>query len=170
MTIRDIMLNDVDWLREEQSRAASRKKIVKIDAVPARSSPPTARRALRPLLLATGSNRSFCRCRQGLEGVITTATWRHERDDSGVEEVPARVVIGGGCSDWRRQRLKLAALNVTVRASDGMADGAPARLHRGQLLRQSLEAKGLQFLLQKQTAEIVATKMAVCGPFASRTV
>src|SRR6266704_2983538 len=162
MTIKDIMLNDVDWYEKNGVTLHLNKKVAKIDR--------RARRVVAAdgieagydrLLLATGSN-PFVLPIPGakLEGVLT---YRDIGDTNAMIEAAAKykhaVVIGGGLLGLEAANgLKLRGMNVTVVhlmewLMERQLDRAAA-----ELLQQSLEAKGLQFLLQKQTAEIVANE------------
>src|SRR6266571_5230763 len=162
MTIKDIMLNDVDWYEKNGVTLHLNKKVAKIDR--------RARRVVAAdgieagydrLLLATGSN-PFVLPIPGakLEGVLT---YRDIQDTNAMIEASRKykhaVVIGGGLLGLEAANgLKLRGMNVTVVhlmewLMERQLDRAAA-----ELLRQSLEAKGLRFLLRKQTAEIVGNE------------
>ena len=147
------MLNDVDWYaannitlhlgktgREDRPRARGK------------SSPPTARkREYDRLLLATGSN-PFILPVPGseLDGVIT---YRDIHDTNAMIEAAAKykhaVVIGGGLLGLEAANgLKLRGMNVTVvHLMDWLMERQLDRT-AADMLQQSLEAKGLQFLLE----------------------
>ncbi len=162
MTIQDIMLNDVDWYEKNGIRLHLGKKIVRIErgARKVVAAGGTAESYDR-LLLATGSNPFILPVPgKDLEGVIT---YRDIQDTNAMIEASKRykhaVVIGGGLLGLEAANgLKLRGMSVTVVhlmewLMERQLDRAAA-----QMLQQSLEAKGLQFLLQKQTAEIVANE------------
>ncbi len=162
MTIQDIMLNDVGWYEKNGIRLHLGKKVVKIErgarkVVAADGTTESYGR----LLLATGSNPFILPVPgKDLEGVLT---YRDIQDTNAMIEASRKykhaVVIGGGLLGLEAANgLKLRGMNVTVVhlmewLMERQLDRAAA-----ELLRQSLEAKGLQFLLQKQTAEIVANE------------
>ena len=159
MTIKEIMLNDVDWYEQHGIRLHLGKKVTKIDR--------GARKVIAAdgttesydrLLLATGSN-PFIVPIPGvdLQGVIS---YRDIADTEAMIDASSRyrnaVVIGGGLLGLEAANgLKLRGMNVTVvhlmpwlmeRQLDRNAAG---------MLQRSLEQKGLSFLLEKQTAEVV---------------
>ena len=118
MTLKDIMLNDVDWYRQHGITLRLGSKIVRIDR--------SARRVVAAdgtatvydrLLLATGSN-PFMLPIPGtkLEGVLT---YRDIQDTRAMIEAAARyrhaVVIGGGLLGLEAANgLKARGMNVTV--------------------------------------------------------
>ena len=162
MTLQDIMLNDVDWYAKHGITLHLNKKIVKIDR--------RARKVIAGdgseadydrLLLATGSD-PFILPIPGvkLDGVIT---YRDIHDTNAMIEAAAEhrhaIVIGGGLLGLEAANgLKLRGMHVTVVhlmewLMERQLDRTAARM-----LQQSLEAKGLQFLLKTQTAEIVGDR------------
>ena len=159
MTLKDIMLNDVDWYAANNITLHLGKKIVKIDR--------RARRVIAAdgteaeydrLLLATGSN-PFMLPVPGttLEGVIT---YRDIADTNAMIAAAAKykhaVVIGGGLLGLEAANgLALRGMNVTVvHLMEWLMERQLDRTAAG-MLQQSLEAKGLRFMLKTQTAEIV---------------
>lgn len=158
-TVKDIMLNDVDWYEANGITLHLGKKIVKVDR---------ARRQVVAddgtvaeydrLLMATGSN-PFMLPVPGndLEGVIS---YRDIHDTHAMIDAATKykhaVVIGGGLLGLEAANgLKLRGMDVTVvhlpkwlmeRQLDPVA---------GELLKKSLEDRGLQFLLEKNTRELV---------------
>ncbi len=159
MTLKEIMLNDVDWYEQRGIRLHLGKKVTKIDR--------GARKVIAAdgttesydrLLLATGSN-PFIVPIPGVDlpGVIS---YRDIADTEAMIDASSRyrnaVVIGGGLLGLEAANgLKLRGMNVTVvhlmpwlmeRQLDRNAAG---------MLQRSLEQKGLSFLLEKQTAEVV---------------
>ncbi|MEN6585556.1 MAG: nitrite reductase large subunit NirB [Sulfuricella sp.] len=158
-TIQDIMLNDVDWYAEHGIRLHLNKKIVKIDrkarVVVAEDG---TEAGYDRLILATGST-PFILPLPGndLAGVIGF------RDIHDVDAMVAAsqqhkhaVVVGGGLLGLEAANgLKLRGMDVTVvhiaeHLLERQLDQTAARL-----LQKSLEDKGLKFLLQKQTEQIV---------------
>jgi nitrite reductase (NADH) large subunit len=159
MTLKEIMLNDVDWYEQHGIRLHLGKKVTTIDrgarkVVAADGTTESYDR----LLLATGSN-PFIVPIPGvdLQGVIT---YRDIADTEAMIKASGRyrhaVVIGGGLLGLEAANgLKLRGMDVTVvhlmpwlmeRQLDKSAAG---------MLQKSLEQKGLTFLLEKQTAEII---------------
>jgi nitrite reductase (NADH) large subunit len=110
------------------------------------------------LLLATGSN-PFILPIPGtkLDGVLT---YRDIQDTNAMIEAAAKyqhaVVIGGGLLGLEAANgLKLRGMNVTVvHLMEWLMERQLDRT-AAEMLQKSLAAKGLQFLLKKQTAEIV---------------
>jgi nitrite reductase (NADH) large subunit len=159
MTLQDIMLNDVDWYEKNGIRLHLGKKVTRIErgarkVVAADGTTESYDR----LLLATGSNPFILPVPgKDLEGVIT---YRDIQDTNAMiaasKKYKHAVVIGGGLLGLEAANgLKLRGMNVTVvHLMEWLMERQLDRT-AAQLLRQSLEAKGLQFLLQKQTAEIV---------------
>ncbi|MGI9047645.1 MAG: nitrite reductase large subunit NirB [Burkholderiales bacterium] len=165
MTIKDIMLNDVDWYAANNIRLHLNKKVVKIDRI--------ARKVIAAdgteepydrLLLATGSN-PFILPIPGvaLDGVIT---YRDIHDTDAMIAAAAQykhaVVIGGGLLGLEAANgLKLRGMNVTVvHLMDWLMERQLDKVAAG-MLQKSLEAKGLQFLLKTQTSEIVGDNSRV---------
>jgi nitrite reductase (NADH) large subunit len=162
MTVKDIMLNDVDWYEKNGIRLHLGKKVTKIERGARRvvAADSTAEPYDR-LLLATGSNPFILPVPgKDLEGVIT---YRDIQDTNAMIEASKKyrhaVVIGGGLLGLEAANgLKLRGMNVTVvHLMEWLMERQLDRT-AAQLLQQSLEAKGLQFLLQKQTAEIVGNE------------
>ena len=160
MTLQDIMLNDASWYANNGIRLHLDKKVVRIDRRTRQvvAEDGTAEDYDR-LLLATGSN-PFMLPIPGadLEGVIT---YRDIHDTNAMIEAASKhkhaVVIGGGLLGLEAANgLKLRGMNVTVvHLMEWLMERQLDRTAAG-MLQKSLEAKGLQFLLQTQTAEIVA--------------
>jgi nitrite reductase (NADH) large subunit len=158
MTLKDIMLNDVDWYAANGITLHLGKKISKIDR--------RARKAIAEdgteagydrLLLATGSN-PFILPVPGvkLDGVIT---YRDIGDTNAMIAAAAQyrhaVVIGGGLLGLEAANgLKLRGMNVTVvHLMEWLMERQLDRT-AADMLQKSLEAKGLRFMLKQQTAEI----------------
>jgi len=158
-TIKDIMLNDVDWYAENNITLHLGKKITKIDRVKrlviAEDGTTTE---YDRLLLATGSNPFLLPVPgKDLQGVIS---YRDIHDTNAMIEAAQvhkhAIVIGGGLLGLEAANgLKLRGMDVTVvhlptwlmeRQLDPVA---------GKMLQKSLEDRGLNFLLDKNTKEIV---------------
>lgn len=158
-TIQDIMLNDVDWYAENGITLHLGKKITRIDRVKRLviAEDGTAAEYDR-LLMATGSN-PFLLPVPGkeLQGVIS---YRDIHDTNAMIDAAQvhkhAIVIGGGLLGLEAANgLKLRGMDVTVvhlptwlmeRQLDPVA---------GKMLQKSLEDRGLKFLLDKNTQEIV---------------
>jgi nitrite reductase (NADH) large subunit len=158
-TIQDIMLNDVDWYEQNGITLHLGKTVTHIDR--ARRQVVAADGTIADydrLLLATGSN-PFMLPIPGcdLQGVIS---YRDIKDTHTMIEAAAvkqhAVVIGGGLLGLEAAHgLKLRGMEVTVvhlpptlmeRQLDAVA---------GQLLQQSLQQRGLKFLLGANTRELL---------------
>ena len=158
-TVEQIVLNSRDWYAEHGITLYTGKRIVKIDRKNRFVEADDGTRAdYDRLLLATGS-KPFMLPVPGadLEGVIGF------RDIADVDAMIAAsgqykhaVVIGGGLLGLEAANgLKLRGMDVSVvHIADWLLerqmDESAARLLQG-----NLEAKGLKFLLKKQTAELV---------------
>ncbi|MCA1978282.1 MAG: nitrite reductase large subunit NirB [Thiobacillus sp.] len=159
-TVDDIILNPLDWYADNGITLHMGKKIVKIDRVKRLViADDGTEAAYDRLLIATGSNPFILPVPgKDLPGVISfrdiadvdamiraASTYRHA------------VVIGGGL-------LGLEAANGLMKRGMGVSvvHIAPWLMERqldepaARLLQKSLEEKGMKFLLQKQTAELVA--------------
>jgi len=159
MTLADIMLNDVDWYRANNIRLHLGRKVVKIDRIARKVIAADGTEAeYDRLLLATGSN-PFVLPVPGtrLEGVIS---YRDIADTNAMIEAAAKfrhaVVIGGGLLGLEAANgLKARGMNVTVvHLMDWLMERQLDRT-AADMLQQSLEARGLQFLLKAETSEIV---------------
>ena len=161
MTLEDIMLNDVDWYRDNNILLHLGKTVVKIDRIARKviASDGTEAEYDR-VLLATGSN-PFILPVPGaeLEGVLS---YRDIADTNAMIAAAAKykhaVVIGGGLLGLEAANgLKARGMNVTVvHLMDWLMERQLDRT-AADMLQQSLEAKGLQFLLKTQTSEIVGS-------------
>jgi len=159
MTLKDIMLNDVDWYERNKVTLLLNKTVAKIDRIARQVIATDGTVALYDrLLLATGST-PFMLPIPGakLEGVIT---YRDIHDTNAMIEAAASykhaVVIGGGLLGLEAANgLKLRGMNVTVvHLMDWLMERQLDRTAAG-MLQKSLEAKGLAFMLKTQTSEIV---------------
>ncbi len=159
--LEDIVLNDLDWYATHGIRLHLGKKVVEIDRRNRRVIAEDG--TVEPydrLLLATGST-PFMLPVPGVDlpGVIT---YRDIADTHAMIDAATKykraVVIGGGLLGLEAANgLRLRGMDVTVvhimpwlmeRQLDRVAGG---------MLRQSLEDRGIAFLLEKQTAEIFAS-------------
>ena len=162
MTLKDIMLNDVDWYAQNNITLHLGKDITRIDRIKREvvAGDGTVAEYDR-LLLATGST-PFMLPIPGaqLEGVIT---YRDIHDTNAMIDAAASykhaVVIGGGLLGLEAANgLKLRGMNVTVvHLMDWLMERQLDKTAAG-MLQASLEAKGLQFMLKTQTAEIVGSE------------
>jgi nitrite reductase (NADH) large subunit len=166
-TFEQIVINPLDWYHEHGIRLHAGKKVAKIDRtrriVVAQDG---TEAAYDRLLLATGSN-PFMLPIPGanLPGVIT---YRDIADTQAMIDAAANhkraVVIGGGLLGLEAANgLKQRGMDVTV--VHVMPWLMERQLDRtaGDLLRQSLEARGLKFLMQAQTQELVANEWGRIG-------
>ncbi len=160
MTLKDIMLNDVDWYQQNNITLHLNKKITKIDRV--------GRKVIAAdgheepydrLLLATGSN-PFVLPIPGkdLPGVIT---YRDIHDTNAMIEAAGHyknaVVIGGGLLGLEAANgLKLRGMEVTVVHLAEWLMERQLDKTAADMLKKSLENKGLQFFLKKQTTALLA--------------
>src|SRR6266545_2979969 len=167
LTILDIMLNDVDWYEKNGVTLHLNKKVAKIDR--------RARKVVAAdgteagydrLLLATGSNPFILPVPgKDLEGVIT---YRDIGDTNAMIEASKKykhaVVIGGGLLGLEAANgLKARGMSVSVvHLMEWLMERQLDRT-AADMLQKSLEAKGLQFLLKTQTAEIVGGDGRVKG-------
>ncbi len=163
MTINDIILNSRGWYDENSITLHTGKKVVRIDrtrrmVIADDGMGNTTEAEYDRLLLATGSN-PFILPVPGadLPGVIA---YRDIADTDAMIDAAARhkhaVVIGGGLLGLEAANgLKLRGMDVSV------VHVMPWLMERqldktaADLLMKSLEAKGLKFLLEAQTAELV---------------
>jgi nitrite reductase (NADH) large subunit len=159
MTLQDIMLNDVDWYARNGITLHLGKRITAIDRVRREvHAADGSKTRYDRLLLATGSN-PFMLPIPGasLDGVLG---YRDIQDTNAMIEAAETyrhaVVIGGGLLGLEAANgLKQRGMNVTVvHLMDWLMERQLDRLAAG-MLQKSLEAKGLSFLLNKKTKEIL---------------
>jgi len=158
-TIQDIMLNDVDWYEENNITLHLGKKIATIDRARRQVIAEDGTTAQYDrLLLATGSD-PFVLPVPGkdLEGVIS---YRDIQDTNAMIEAAARhkqaIVIGGGLLGLEAANgLKLRGMDVSVVHISGTLMERQLDSVAGKMLQKSLEERGLNFLLQKSTQELV---------------
>jgi nitrite reductase (NADH) large subunit len=166
--IQDIILNDLDWYRDNHITLHLNKQVVRIDR---------ARKIVYAadgteaeydrLLLATGST-PFILPVPGkeLDGVIG---YRDIQDTNAMIEAAKKyrhaVVIGGGLLGLEAANgLALRGMDVTVVHIMPWLMERQLDKNAAQMLQASLEAKGLKFLLEKHTQELVAdTNGRVCA-------
>ena len=158
-TVDDIVLNPLDWYSENNITLHTGKKVVKIDrsARVVEAEDGTCAEYDR-LLLATGSN-PFILPVPGadLEGVIS---FRDIADVDAMIHASSQyrhaVVIGGGllgleaANGLMKRGMDVTVVHIGPWLMERQLDEPAARL-----LQKSLEAKGMKFLLQKQTAELI---------------
>ena len=158
-TIKDIMLNDVDWYTENNITlhlgktinriGRGRRTVVAEDGTEA----PYDR-----LLLATGSTPFMLPVPgKDLKGVIS---YRDIHDTNAMIAAAATqthaVVIGGGLLGLEAANgLKLRGMDVTVVHLPGWLMERQLDPVAGKMLQKSLEDRGLKFLLAKNTQELV---------------
>jgi nitrite reductase (NADH) large subunit len=158
-TLPDIVLNDEDWYARHGIRLLLNRPVTKIDR--ARRQVHAADGTVVPydkLLLATGSNPVILPVPgKDLEGVIT---FRDIQDVNRMIEAAAThrraVVIGGGllgleaANGLAARGMDVAVVHLGETLLDRQLDASAAGL-----LRQSLESRGLDFLMPRQTAAIL---------------
>jgi nitrite reductase (NADH) large subunit len=160
MKLEDIVLNGLDWYVAHGIRLHLGKKVTRIDR--------RARRVLAEdgteesydrLILATGSNPVILPVPgKELPGVLS---YRDIADTDAMIDAARRyqraVVIGGGLLGLEAANgLKSRGMEVTVvHLMPWLMERQLDRVAAG-MLQKSLEAKGLKFLLETKTAEIVA--------------
>ncbi|CAM3715860.1 Assimilatory nitrite reductase large subunit [Bordetella bronchialis] len=158
-TLREIVLNDVPWYAERGIRLLLDRPVTKIDR--ARRQVHAADGTLVPydkLLLATGST-PFVLPVPGkdLEGVLT---FRDIQDVNRMIEAAAShrraVVIGGGLLGLEAANgLATRGMQVTVVHLGATLLDRQLDPNAADLLRASLEARGLEFLMARETAAIL---------------
>ncbi len=158
-TVQDIILNDLDWYADNHITLHTGKKITQIDR---------ARRLVIAddgttadydrLLLATGSNPFILPVPgKDLKGVIG---YRDIADTQAMIEAAATqrhaVVIGGGLLGLEAANgLKLRGMSVSVVHLPGWLMERQLDPVAGKMLQKSLEDRGLDFLLEKNTQELI---------------
>ncbi len=157
--IQDIILNDLDWYQQNNITLHLNKKVVRIDRLKKIVYAEDGTEAeYDRLLLATGSNPFILPVPgKDLQGVIS---YRDIQDTNAMiaaaEKYKHAVVIGGGLLGLEAANgLALRGMDVTVVhilpwLMERQLDQSSSRM-----LQSSLEAKGLKFLLEKQTQELV---------------
>jgi len=170
MTIKDIMLNDVDWYAQNGITLHLNKKVTQIDRVRRKViADDGTEAAYDRLLFATGSNPVMLPVPgRDLPGVVS---YRDIKDTDEMIEAAAyyrhAVVIGGGLLGLEAANgLKLRGMDVTVVHLMPWLMERQLDRTAANLLQKSLEAKGLKFLLEKQTAELLPAQIPPSPPFA----
>ncbi|MFC6519306.1 nitrite reductase large subunit NirB [Undibacterium arcticum] len=159
-TIQDIMLNDVDWYAENKITLHLGKTITRIDRVKRVVIAEDGTTAeYDRLLLATGSMPFMLPVPgKDLDGVIS---YRDIHDTNAMIEAAQKhtdaVVIGGGLLGLEAANgLKMRGMNVTVVHLPGWLMERQLDPVAGKMLQKSLEDRGLNFLLEKNTQELIA--------------
>ena len=160
MTLKEIMLNDVDWYETNGIKLHLNKPIARIDRVARKViAADGTEESYDRLLLATGSN-PFVLPIPGkdLPGVIT---YRDIHDTNAMIEAAGKykhaVVIGGGLLGLEAANgLKLRGMDVTVVHLEAWLMERQLDQTAADMLKKSLENKGLRFMLRKQTTSIRA--------------
>ncbi len=168
MTITDIMLNDVDWYAQHGITLHLNKTVTRIDRMRRKVIAADGTEAdYDRLLLATGSNPVMLPVPGGdLPGVIA---YRDIKDTDTMIEAAAHyrhaVVIGGGLLGLEAANgLRLRGMDVTVVHLMPWLMERQLDKTAAQMLQASLEAKGLEFKLEKHTAELIAAESGrVCA-------
>ena len=158
-TIQDIMLNDVDWYKENGITLHLGKKITQIDRARRVVIADDGTRAeYDRLLLATGSNPFMLPVPgKDLDGVIG---YRDIYDTNAMIEAATKyrhaVVIGGGLLGLEAANgLKLRGMDVTVVHLPDTLMERQLDPTAGKMLQKSLEDRGLAFLLGRNTQALV---------------
>lgn len=158
-TIDDIILNSHDWYKENNINLVTGDSAIKIDRVKKSVITQSGQEfAYDKLLIATGSNPFIIPIPgAGKEGCIG---FRDINDvDTMIDAAKSgknAVVIGGGLLGLEAANgLMIQGMNVTVvHLSDSLMD-RQLDTTASIMLKQSLEQRGLKFLMQTQTAEIL---------------
>lgn len=158
-TIKDIMLNDVDWYAENDITLHLGKKIIKIDRVKRLVIADDGTTAeYDRLLMATGSNPFMLPIPgKDLDGVIS---YRDIQDTNAMIDAAKvhkqAIVIGGGLLGLEAANgLKLRGMEVTVVHLPTTLMERQLDEAAGKMLQKSLEDRGLSFLLGKNSQEII---------------
>lgn len=158
--IQDIILNDIDWYKQNNITLHLNKKVVRIDrknkVVMAEDG---TEAEYDRLLLATGSS-SFILPVPGKElaGVVG---YRDIQDTNAMiaaaEKYKHAVVIGGGLLGLEAANgLALRGMDVTVVHLMPWLMERQLDDNSAQMLQSALQAKGLKFMLEQQTQELVS--------------
>jgi nitrite reductase (NADH) large subunit len=157
--VRDIVLNGLDWYAGQGIRLHLGQKVERVDRVRREVISQGLSEPYDRLLLATGSEPFILPIPgRDLPGVLT---YRDIRDTEAMIEAAGKyrraVVIGGGLLGLEAANgLKLRGMEVTVvHLMPWLMERQLDRTAAG-MLQASLEQKGLKFLLQKETAALVA--------------
>ncbi len=157
--LKDIMLNDVDWYTANNITLHLNKKITKIDRVNRVVIAEDGTHApYDRLLLATGSKPVILPI-PGCD-LANVLTYRDIHDTNRMIELSATkkhaVVIGGGLLGLEAANgLKLRGMEVTVVHLMPWLMERQLDRTAGKMLQQSLEKRGLNFMLERQTEAIL---------------
>jgi nitrite reductase (NADH) large subunit len=158
-TIKDIMLNDVDWYAENNITLHLGKTIKTIDRVKRQVIAEDGTSAeYDRLLMATGSNPFMLPVPgKDLKGVISYRDIKDTNDMIAAAETHTHaIVIGGGLLGLEAANgLKLRGMDVTVVHLPDCLMERQLDAVAGKMLQKSLEDRGLKFLLERNTKEIV---------------
>ncbi len=159
-TVQDIILNDLDWYADNNITLHTGKKITQIDRAKRLVIADDGTTAeYDRLLLATGSNPFILPVPgKDLKGVIG---YRDIADTNAMIEAAKTkkhaIVIGGGLLGLEAANgLKLRGMDVTVVHLPGWLMERQLDPVAGKMLQKSLEDRGLDFLLEKNTQELVS--------------
>ncbi len=157
--IQDIILNDLDWYQQHNITLHLNKKVVRIDRSKKIVYAEDGTQAeYDRLLLATGSNPFILPVPgKDLGGVIS---YRDIQDTNAMiaaaEKYKHAVVIGGGLLGLEAANgLALRGMDVTVVHIMPWLMERQLDQSAAKMLQASLEAKGLKFMLEAQTQELV---------------
>ncbi len=157
--IQDIILNDLDWYKENNITLHLNKKVVRIDRLKKVVYAEDGTEAeYDRLLLATGSNPFMLPVPgKDLDGVIS---YRDIHDTNAMiaaaENYKHAVVIGGGLLGLEAANgLALRGMDVTVVHIMPWLMERQLDQSAAKMLQKSLEAKGLKFMLEAQTQELL---------------
>ncbi len=158
-TVQDIILNDLDWYADNQITLHTGKTITQIDRAKRTVTADDGTTAeYDRLLLATGSNPFMLPVPgKDLQGVIG---YRDIADTNAMIEAAKTkkhaIVIGGGLLGLEAANgLKLRGMDVTVVHLPGWLMERQLDPVAGKMLQKSLEDRGLCFLLEKNTQELI---------------
>ena len=161
--IQDIILNDLDWYQQNNITLHLNKKVVRIDRSKKIVYAEDGTEAeYDRLLLATGSNPFMLPVPgKDLEGVIS---YRDIQDTNAMiaaaEKYKHAVVIGGGLLGLEAANgLVLRGMDVTVVHIMPWLMERQLDQSAAKMLQKSLEAKGLKFMLEAQTQELVGDEL-----------
>jgi len=158
-TIADIMLNTREWYDERRIRLIAGDEVVKIDRARRRVIAASGVEApYDRLILATGSNPVVLPLPgKELPGVVTYRDIADvDKMISAARDFKHAIVIGGGllgleaAYGLQKRGMKVTVVHLLPTLMERQLDPAA-----GDLLRRSLEARGLEFRMPAQTKEIV---------------
>jgi nitrite reductase (NADH) large subunit len=158
-TIDDIILNTREWYAENHITLHTSARVVKIDRKKRMVFSADGKSAAYDrLLLATGS-KPFILPIAGAD-LVGVLGYRDIKDTNDMIEAAKKyqhaVVIGGGLLGLEAANgLKIQGMQVTVVHKNAWLLERQLDKTAGKMLQKSLEAKGLNFLLEKDTQEIV---------------